>query len=104
MILSGRDIFFPIMAKEGGVLRRSGHTEASVDLCRLAGLSEAAVICEIIKQDGEMARGDDLMAFAKLHGLKIITIAELIKYRVDKERLVKRDSDAIFPPSTVITG
>ncbi len=88
---------FPIMAKEGGVLRRTGHTEASVDLCRLAGLSEAAVICEIIKPDGHMARGDDLMSFAALHNLKIITIAELIKYRIDKERLVKRDTDVKLP-------
>ena len=72
---------FPLRAKTGGVLQRAGHTEAGCDLARLAGLEPAAVIVEIIKEDGEMARRDDLFEFAKQHGLKIGTIADLIAYR-----------------------
>ena len=72
---------FPLVYKEGGVLVRQGHTEASIDLCRLAGLQEAAVICEITKDDGDMARLPDLMEFAKEHDLKIASVAELIEYR-----------------------
>lgn len=81
---------FPLRAKEGGVLRRAGHTEAAVDLARLAGVFPAGVICEIMKDDGTMARVDDLFAFAKKHGLKICTIASLIEYRRRFEKLVKR--------------
>lgn len=80
---------FPIMAKKGGVLHRAGHTEAGCDLARLAGLEPAAVICEIIKEDGEMARRDDLLEFAKQHGLKIGTIADLIHYRMTNEQTVE---------------
>jgi 3,4-dihydroxy-2-butanone 4-phosphate synthase len=78
---------FPLMAKKGGVLERTGHTEASVDLARLAGLYPAGVICEIMKEDGTMARLPDLMEFAKKHNLKIITIADLVKYRLKKKSL-----------------
>ena len=79
---------FPLEAKEGGVLRRTGHTEASVDLARLAGLHPAGVICEIMKDDGSMARLPELTKFAKKHGLKIASIANLIAYRRKEERLV----------------
>src|SRR5690606_8872383 len=72
---------FPLMAQPGGVLTRAGHTEAGSDLARLAGLEPAAVIVEILKEDGTMARRDDLVRFARLHGLKIGTIADLIRYR-----------------------
>jgi 3,4-dihydroxy 2-butanone 4-phosphate synthase/GTP cyclohydrolase II len=81
---------FPLMAQDGGVLVRAGHTEAGCDLARLAGLSPAAVICEILKDDGEMARLPDLVEFAARHGLKIGTIADLIQYRSRTERLVTR--------------
>lgn len=79
---------FPIMAQKGGVLHRAGHTEAGCDLARLAGLEPAAVIVEIIKPDGEMARRDDLEIFAKEHDLKIGTIADLINYRITNEQTV----------------
>jgi 3,4-dihydroxy 2-butanone 4-phosphate synthase/GTP cyclohydrolase II len=79
---------FPLRAREMGVLRRAGHTEAAVDLARLAGLIPAGVICEIINDNGEMARVPDLVLFAKLHNLKMITIKDLIQYRVKKERFV----------------
>ncbi len=81
---------FPLMAREGGALVRAGHTEASVDIARLAGLLPAGVICEIIRDDGEMARLPDLVAFAQHHGLKLGTIADLIAYRRRTERLVER--------------
>jgi 3,4-dihydroxy 2-butanone 4-phosphate synthase / GTP cyclohydrolase II len=81
---------FPIMAQPGGVLTRAGHTEAGCDLTRLAGLEPAAVIVEILKDDGTMARRPDLEAFAKRHNLKIGTIADLIRYRLDKERSIER--------------
>ena len=80
---------FPLEAKEGGVLVRAGHTEAAVDFTRLAGLYPAGVICEIINQDGSMARLPDLIKFAKKHNLKICTIASLIKHRLKKEKLIK---------------
>ena len=80
---------FPLEAKEGGVLVRAGHTEASIDLVKLAGLYPAAVICEIIKDDGKMARLPDLVKFAEKHNLKICTIASLIEYRRKKEKLVR---------------
>lgn len=81
---------FPLMAREGGVLVRAGHTEAAVDLARLAGFSGAGVICEIMNDDGTMARLDDLAGFAERHKLKIGTIADLISYRRRKESLVRR--------------
>jgi 3,4-dihydroxy 2-butanone 4-phosphate synthase/GTP cyclohydrolase II len=81
---------FPIMARPGGVLVRAGHTEAGCDLAHMAGLTPAAVICEIIKEDGEMARLPDLIEFAKQHNLKIGTIADLIEYRSQNEKLVER--------------
>ncbi len=81
---------FPLVARDGGVLVRSGHTEASIDLCRLAGLSPAAVICEIMNDDGTMARMPDLVPFARRHGLKIGTIDDLIRYRLANDRIVKR--------------
>jgi len=80
---------FPLIAKEGGTLVRTGHTEGSVDLCRLAGLSEAGVICEIIKDDGEMARRDDLDIFAKEHNLHTVFISDIVEYRLANECLVK---------------
>lgn len=83
---------FPIIAKKGGVLHRAGHTEAGCDLARLAGLTPASVICEIIRPDGEMARRDDLMVFAQEHGLKIGTIADLIQYRMENEQTVSEVS------------
>jgi 3,4-dihydroxy 2-butanone 4-phosphate synthase/GTP cyclohydrolase II len=84
---------FPLVAKDGGVLVRAGHTEAAVDLARLAGLNPAGVICEIMNDDGTMARLPDLIAFAQRHGLKIATIADLIAYRLRYDHLVKRVAD-----------
>ncbi len=81
---------FPLMAQNGGVLVRAGHTEAGCDLAQLAGLTPAAVICEILKDDGEMARLPDLITYAQLHGLKIGTIADLIQHRSQHEKLVER--------------
>jgi 3,4-dihydroxy 2-butanone 4-phosphate synthase/GTP cyclohydrolase II len=81
---------FPLIAREGGVLVRAGHTEASIDLAKLAGLYPAAVICEIMNDDGTMARMDDLASFAKVHGLKIGAIEDLIAYRLKNDRIVKR--------------
>ena len=88
---------FPLRAKPGGVLVRTGQTEGSVDLARLAGLRPAGVICEIMKDDGTMARMPDLQAFAEEFGLKIVTIADLIKYRLNKESLVRRIATATLP-------
>ena len=88
---------FPLAAKNGGVLVRAGHSEGSVDLARLSGLKSAAVICEILNDDGSMARRPDLNKFAEKHNLKIVTIADLIKYRQHKERLVRRVSEAQLP-------
>lgn len=88
---------FPLRAKKGGVLVRAGHTEAAVDLMRLAGLSPAAVICEIAREDGEMMRRDELFKFAKNHGLKIVTIKDLIEFRRQTERLVALSAKAILP-------
>ncbi len=81
---------FPLIARSGGVLVRAGHTEASVDLARMAGLLPAAVICEIMNDDGTMARIPDLVAFAQRHGLKVGTIEDLIAYRLKNDRIVKR--------------
>lgn len=88
---------FPLKARPGGVLERAGHTEASVDLAKLAGLYPAGVICEIMKDDGTMARLPDLIEFAKRFNLKIITIADLIRYRLKRERLVVREATANLP-------
>jgi 3,4-dihydroxy 2-butanone 4-phosphate synthase / GTP cyclohydrolase II len=88
---------FPIRAKSGGVLKRAGHTEGSVDLAKLAGLNHAAVICEVMNADGTMARLPDLKQFAQKHGLKIGTIVDLIKYRVQTETLVSEVAHAKLP-------
>ncbi|MBE1236817.1 3,4-dihydroxy-2-butanone-4-phosphate synthase [Phaeovibrio sulfidiphilus] len=87
---------FPIVAREGGVLVRAGHTEAAVDVSRLAGLLPAGVICEIINEDGTMSRMPDLVRFAQEHGLKLGTIADLIAYRRRTERLVERELEQEF--------
>ncbi len=88
---------FPLRAEKGGVLKRAGHTEAAVDLAKLAGLSPIGAICEIIREDGEMARLDDLIPYAAKHKLKIITIKDLIHYRRHQEKLVKQVSKAMLP-------
>ena len=88
---------FPLMAMEGGVLKRAGQTEAAVDLARLAGLGPAGVICEILKEDGTMARVPDLLKFSRKHGIRILTIADLIRYRVRTERLVRRVAQPKLP-------
>ncbi|MFT5968256.1 MAG: 3,4-dihydroxy 2-butanone 4-phosphate synthase/GTP cyclohydrolase II, partial [Yoonia sp.] len=87
---------FPLRARDGGVLVRAGHTEAAVDISRLAGLNPSGVICEIMKDDGEMARLPDLVAFAQLHGLKIGTISDLIAYRRRYDNLVKVKSEEVI--------
>ena len=102
---------FPLVAREGGVLVRAGHTEASVDLARMAGLYPAGVICEIMNDDGTMARMPDLVAFAQRHGLKVGTIEDMIAYRLKNDRIVKQTSTAkvdsvyggVFDLNTYIT-
>ena len=91
---------FPLVAKPGGVLVRAGHTEAAVDVSRLAGLNPSGVICEIMREDGTMARLDDLMDFGRTHGLKIGTIRDLIAYRLKKDHLVEKVSTATFKASS----
>ena len=88
---------FPLRAQVGGVLRRVGHTEAAVDLARLAGLTPAGVLCEIINDDGTMMRRPQLEVFARQHGLKFVTVAQLVAYRLRTERLVHRVADAKLP-------
>ena len=88
---------FPLRAKDGGVLRRAGHTEAIIDLSKLAGLYPAGVICEIMNEDGTMSRVPELMEFVEEHGLKIVTIADLIHYRMKKEKLIWRAAETILP-------
>jgi 3,4-dihydroxy 2-butanone 4-phosphate synthase/GTP cyclohydrolase II len=88
---------FPLRAKRGGVLVRPGQTEASVDICRIAGLTPAAVICEIMNDDGTMARMPQLEVFAERHGLKIISVADLVRYRIQKETLVRRALETDLP-------
>ncbi len=88
---------FPLRARKGGVLVRTGQTEGSVDLARLAGLPPSGVICEIMKDDGTMARMPDLKKFAKVHGLKVVTIADLVAYRLKKDKLVHRAAEANLP-------
>ena len=90
---------FPLRAKKGGVLVRTGQTEGSVDLSRLAGLKQSGVICEIMKDDGTMARMPDLEVFAQEHSLKIVTIADLIAYRIKNESLVVRSAETVLPTS-----
>ena len=87
---------FPLVARPGGVLVRAGHTEAAVDVSRLAGLNPSGVICEIMREDGTMARLDDLMEFARIHGLKIGTIRDLIAYRLKKDHMVERVAETRF--------
>jgi len=91
---------FPLVAKSGGVLMRSGHTEAAVDLVKLAGLHPAGVICELVNDDGSVKRGPQVMAFAREHGFKIISVADLIAYRQRRERLVEQTAQ--FDVETVI--
>ena len=88
---------FPLIAKKGGVLVRAGHTEGSVDISRLAGFRPASVICEIMRDDGDMARLGDLVSFSEKHGIKIATIADLIRYRIGKESFVRRVAEAEVP-------
>ncbi|HEY6418185.1 MAG TPA: 3,4-dihydroxy-2-butanone-4-phosphate synthase [Candidatus Binataceae bacterium] len=88
---------YPLRARDGGVLVRTGQTEGGVDLSRLAGLKPAGVICEILKEDGTMARRDDLVEFARAHGLKIVTVADLIEYRLRNETMVVRIAEARLP-------
>jgi 3,4-dihydroxy 2-butanone 4-phosphate synthase / GTP cyclohydrolase II len=88
---------FPLRARQGGVLVRSGHTEAAVDLARLAGLNASGVICEIMSKDGTMARVPELTKFARRHGLLLVTIADLINYRMRTERLVRKVAEARLP-------
>src|SRR5689334_3036203 len=91
---------FPLIARPGGVLARAGHTEAAVDVARLAGLNPSGVICEIMREDGTMARLDDLMDFARQHGMKIGTIRDLIAYRLKKDHLVERVAATPFTASS----
>ena len=88
---------FPLRAAEGGVLRRTGHTEAAVDMATLAGLRPAAVLCEIMNEDGTMARLPELVVFARQHGLRLLTIADLIAYRRQREQLVRRVAESHLP-------
>jgi len=88
---------FPLVAAPGGVLRRTGQTEASVDLARMAGLRPAAVICEIMNEDGTMARRPQLETFARRHGLRIVTVADLVLWRMQKERLIRRVAEPRLP-------
>jgi len=88
---------FPLRAREGGVLKRAGHTEATVDLCRLAGLKEIGLCCEVMNEDGSMARLDDIRAFARLHGLKTMSIADLIAYRRKNDKLVEAVEEVDLP-------
>ncbi len=88
---------YPLRVRDGGVLVRAGHTEASADLCRMAGLRPAAALCEVMRSDGTMARLPDLKRFAKRHGIKIITISQLIRHRIQGERLVDRVAETAVP-------
>jgi 3,4-dihydroxy 2-butanone 4-phosphate synthase/GTP cyclohydrolase II len=88
---------FPLRAMEGGVLRRAGHTEAVIDICKLAGMYPAGVLCEIMKEDGSMARVTELMSIAELHGVRVITVKDLIQYRMQREKLVQRVVSTTLP-------
>jgi len=96
-MLSRPGHIFPLIAVKGGVLRRAGHTEASVDLCRLAGLEPAAVICEILNEDGSMARMNDLIPFAEANDINIYTIEDLIRYRRKNDSLIRKEAEARLP-------
>ena len=88
---------FPCVARKGGVLKRCGHTEAVVDLATLCGHRPAGVMCEIMSENGEMARRDELSQFAKKHGFKFITVSDLIAYRLKQERFVQREVETFLP-------
>ena len=88
---------YPLRARDGGVLVRTGQTEGAVDLARLAGLKPAGVICEILKDDGTMARRDDLVEFSRVHGFKIVTVADIIEYRLRHETMIQRIAEARLP-------
>lgn len=88
---------FPLIARNGGVLKRTGHTEAATDLVRLAGLRPAAAICEILNDDGSMARLPQLLKFGERHGLKVVSVADLVKYRLGREKLVEREAEFSLP-------
>jgi len=88
---------YPLRARDGGVLVRTGQTEGAVDLARLAGLKPAGVICEILKEDGTMARRDDLVEFSRIHGFKIVTVADIIEYRLRNETMIQRIAEARLP-------
>jgi 3,4-dihydroxy 2-butanone 4-phosphate synthase/GTP cyclohydrolase II len=88
---------FPLIARPGGVLKRTGHTEAAVDLAKLAGLRGGGAICEVLNDDGSMARLPQLTEFAKFHGIRIISVADLVKYRLAREKLVTREAEVFFP-------
>jgi 3,4-dihydroxy 2-butanone 4-phosphate synthase/GTP cyclohydrolase II len=88
---------FPLIAREGGILQRAGHTEASVDLCKIAGLPPVGLICEVIKDDGAMARQEELIKFAQKFNLKIVNVKQIIEYRNRNEKLVKRVVDTLLP-------
>jgi len=88
---------FPLAARKGGVLVRAGQTEASVDLARMAGLIPSGVICEIMNEDGTMARVPDLIQYCALHNLKMLTVADLIRYRLQHERYIRRTGEAMLP-------
>src|SRR6201997_4741497 len=90
---------FPLRARKGGVLVRAGQTEASVDLARMAGLIPAGVICEIMNDDGTMARVPDLIKFCEEHGMKMVTVADLIRYRLQNERYIHRVAESVMPTS-----
>ncbi len=90
---------FPLKAKDGGVLRRAGHTEAVIDIANLAGVYPAGVICEIMNEDGTMARVPELLKFAEEHGMKVVTIADLIQYRMKKQKLIWRAAETVLPTS-----
>ena len=88
---------FPLRAREGGVLKRTGHTEATVDLVKLAGLKACGLCCEIMREDGTMMRTTELLEFAKQYGLTVITIADLVRYRMDRESLIHKEAEALLP-------
>lgn len=88
---------FPLEAREGGVLKRAGHTEATVDLMKLAGLKECGLCCEIMREDGTMMRTTELLGFAREHGFTVITIEEIIRRRLEEESLVEKEADAKLP-------
>ncbi len=88
---------FPLIARKGGLFERQGHTEASIELCKLTGLKEVAVICEIIKENGEMARVSDLIKFKEKHGLKLISIVDLIRYLIEKTKIIKKEVETKLP-------